>query len=63
VDITWFSSKVQNLMGSLHLDPTHLPIFLTGNVFLYSATTSTTAACSATTARQGVRVRLGLDRQ
>ena len=22
-------------MGSLHLDPTHLPIFLTGNVFLY----------------------------
>ena len=37
VDITWFSSKVQNLMGSLHLDPTHLPIFLTGNVFLYFA--------------------------
>ena len=35
VDITWFSSRIQNLMGSLHLDPTHLPIFLTGNVFLY----------------------------
>ncbi|HYR93546.1 MAG TPA: hypothetical protein VEP48_05005 [Methylomirabilota bacterium] len=34
-DINWFSTNVQSLMGSLHTDPTHLPIFLTDNVMLY----------------------------
>jgi len=36
VDINWFSSKVHNLIDSLHIDSTTLPIFLTGNVVLYS---------------------------
>ena len=36
-DITWFSSKVQNLLGSLQLDPTRVPVFLTDNVMLYFA--------------------------
>ena len=36
-DITWFSSKIQNLLGSLHLDPTRVPVFLTDNVMLYFA--------------------------
>jgi len=35
VDATWFSGRVSQLMGQLHTDPTHLPIFLTGNVMLY----------------------------
>jgi hypothetical protein len=35
VDYGWFSSRVQQLMGQLHTDPTHLPIFLTNNVMLY----------------------------
>jgi hypothetical protein len=37
VDINWFSSKIHNLIGSLHIDSTTLPIFLTGNVLLYIA--------------------------
>jgi len=35
VSISWFSAQLNNLMNSLHLDPTHLPIFLTNNVMLY----------------------------
>lgn len=35
VSISWFSGRVQQLMGQLHVDPTHLPIFLTDNVMLY----------------------------
>ncbi|MGZ4534390.1 MAG: hypothetical protein ACXVXE_02530 [Nocardioidaceae bacterium] len=35
VDYKWFSSRVQQWMGQLHTDPTHLPIFLTNNVMLY----------------------------
>ncbi|HET8603970.1 MAG TPA: hypothetical protein VFM09_08590 [Marmoricola sp.] len=35
VDYSWFSTQVQRLMGSLHTDATHLPIFLTNNVMLY----------------------------
>ena len=35
VDYSWFSTQVQQLMGSVHTDPTHLPIFLTDNVMLY----------------------------
>jgi hypothetical protein len=35
VDAGWFQTRVQNLMGRLHLDPTHLAIFLTKDVLLY----------------------------
>ncbi|MBO0844962.1 MAG: hypothetical protein J2P22_06045 [Nocardioides sp.] len=34
-DATWFSGRVSQLLGQLHIDPTHLPIFLTNNVMLY----------------------------
>jgi hypothetical protein len=34
-DAHWFSSRLQNLLNSLHIDPTTLPIFLTDNVLLY----------------------------
>lgn len=33
-DAGWFSQEVQRLLGALQIDPTHLPIFLTDNVFL-----------------------------
>lgn len=33
-DEGWFSAQVQQLLGALQIDPTHLPIFLTDNVFL-----------------------------
>lgn len=36
-DYTWFSSRIQSLMRSLHLDPHTLPIFLTDNVMLYDS--------------------------
>jgi len=36
MNVTWFSSTIQNLMGQLHLDPTRLPLFLTDNVMLYA---------------------------
>jgi hypothetical protein len=35
VDDNWFSSKIQNLISSLHIDGTVVPIFLTDNVMLY----------------------------
>jgi hypothetical protein len=35
VDINWFSSQMNNLINSLHVDPGTLPIFLTNNVYLY----------------------------
>jgi hypothetical protein len=34
-DSSWFSSKLQNLINSLHIDSTTTPIFLTDNVLLY----------------------------
>lgn len=34
-DATWFNGRISQLLGQLHLDPTHLPIFLTDNVMLY----------------------------
>ena len=40
VDYAWFSSRIQQLMGQVHTDPTHLPIFLTNNVMLYEGTLS-----------------------
>jgi len=33
--ISWFSAELKNLMTSVHIDPTTLPIFLTDNVLLY----------------------------
>lgn len=38
VDISWFSTRIQQLMGQVHTDATHLPIFLTDNVMLYIGT-------------------------
>ena len=32
----WFSTQLQSLMGSLQIDPTTVPIFLTDNVLLYT---------------------------
>jgi hypothetical protein len=34
-DVGWFSSTLQQLMGSLHISATTVPIFLTDNVLLY----------------------------
>jgi hypothetical protein len=39
VNITWWSAVIQNLDNSLGFnDPTHLPVYLTNNVLLYSGT-------------------------
>lgn len=35
VDITWFAAQMNNLINSLHIDPTTLPIFVTNNTYLY----------------------------
>jgi hypothetical protein len=34
-EVGWFSSQLQSLMGSLQIDSTTVPIFLTDNVLLY----------------------------
>jgi hypothetical protein len=34
-EVTWFSTQLQSLMGSLQIDSTTVPIFLTDNVLLY----------------------------
>src|SRR4029077_4517611 len=34
-EATWFSTELQSLMGSLQIDATTVPIFLTDNVLLY----------------------------
>jgi hypothetical protein len=34
-DYSWFSAQLQQLMGSLHISATTVPIFLTDNVLLY----------------------------
>jgi hypothetical protein len=37
VNVTWWAAQLQNLISSLgYMDPTHLPIFLTNGVMLYS---------------------------
>lgn len=38
IDQHWFSTRLQNMLGSLHIDPTSLPIFLTYNTFTYTPT-------------------------
>ena len=35
IDIGWFSNRLHELLGSLHLDPHTLPIFATYNTLLY----------------------------
>jgi hypothetical protein len=45
VESTWFSTKLQQLMGSLHIDPTTVPIFLTHNVLLYTGHDNYTNCC------------------
>jgi hypothetical protein len=37
-DDKWFSARLQNLLNSLQIDPTTVPIFLTDNVMLYGGT-------------------------
>jgi hypothetical protein len=37
VNVTWWAAQLQNLISALsYMDPTHLPIFLTNGVMLYS---------------------------
>jgi hypothetical protein len=44
-DITWFAARLQNLVNSLHIDPTTVPIFLTDNVLLYIGNKNYTNCC------------------
>ena len=46
VDSTWFSTKLQQLMGSLKIDATTVPIFLTHNVLLYDGHDNYTNCCT-----------------
>jgi hypothetical protein len=46
VDSKWFSAHLQQLMGSLHIDPTTVPIFLTHNVLLYDGHDNYTNCCT-----------------
>ena len=45
VSVSWMQTRIQNLMGKLHLDPTHLAIFLTTDVVLFKGTDPTTGCC------------------
>ena len=36
----WFDGRIMQLLNQLHLDPTHLPVFLTNNVMVYLKTTA-----------------------
>jgi hypothetical protein len=39
INVTWFVAKLQNLNSSLgYVDPTHLPLYVTNEVMLYSGT-------------------------
>ena len=49
IDIGWWSSQIKNL--ETKADPTHLPIYLTNQVFLYEINDPTSAASPATTAQ------------
>ena len=46
VDSQWFSTKLQQLMGSLNIDATTVPIFLTHNVLLYDGHNNYTNCCT-----------------
>ena len=45
VSVSWMQTRIQNLMGSLHLDPTHLAIFLTTDVVLFKGNDPSTGCC------------------
>ena len=45
-DGTWFSTRLQSLMGSLHISATTVPIFLTDNVLLYDGHNNYTNCCT-----------------
>jgi hypothetical protein len=44
-DYVWFSARLQNLINSLHISPTTVPIFLTDNVLLYIGHENYTNCC------------------
>jgi hypothetical protein len=44
-DYNWFSSYLQQLIGSLHISATTIPIFLTDNVLLYEGQGNYTNCC------------------
>ncbi|WP_270887893.1 hypothetical protein [Pedococcus sp. 5OH_020] len=46
VEGQWFSTKLQQLMGSLQIDPTTVPIFLTHNVLLFDGHDNYTNCCT-----------------
>jgi hypothetical protein len=46
VESGWFSTKLQQLMGSLQIDPTTVPIFLTHNVLLFDGHGNYTNCCT-----------------
>lgn len=46
VDSTWFSTKLQQLMGSLEIDAATVPIFLTHNVLLFDGHNNYTNCCT-----------------
>jgi hypothetical protein len=46
VESGWFSTKLQQLMGSLHIDATTVPIFLTHNVLLFDGHNNYTNCCT-----------------
>ncbi len=46
VESGWFSTKLQQLMGSLHIDATTVPIFLTHNVLLFGGHNNYTNCCT-----------------
>jgi hypothetical protein len=46
VESSWFSTKIQNLIRSLKIDPTTVPIFLTHNVLLYDGHDNYTNCCT-----------------
>jgi hypothetical protein len=44
-DYVWFSARLQNLINSLHISSTTVPIFLTDNVLLYIGHANYTNCC------------------
>jgi hypothetical protein len=46
VESQWFSTNLQQLMGSLQIDPATVPIFLTHNVLLYDGHNNYTNCCT-----------------
>jgi hypothetical protein len=44
-DYSWFSAHLQQLINSLHISPTTVPIFLTDNVLLYEGHANYTNCC------------------